>query len=1620
MSPSDRVHNIYSVAKNGRCGPRVFVPLTVRDVRIVALADSGADISVISTAAFSHLSDRYSVDDKIIFSIKGVGKSSNFSSLGVVYLPVVISGYSAEAFPFHVVDDCHLTVDMILGADFLYTFYLAPSPWHQQLIYAPPGRNPDFLGNPVRFSAPLTLKEKVKIKPQLLSFIQVPKPSCPWKYSCREVVFEPNKELEEKSVVFCRSVEDLSMSDMLTLEVICYAKEPVTLASDTIIGDIWGTEYFVDSVSESSNSISDVLDSFHLEKSSLSPEQTEVVKDMLRTNVGAISLDNDDVGQVNIVAHEIRLLNPDQQPIKIPFRRLTGKIRDGVEEEIRNMYEAGIIEPSNSPWAAQVVPVRKPDGTIRVCVDYRALNKATCKDAYPLPNIEDTLYNLHGIKFFSSLDLLKGYYQIPVAESSKQYTAFATSLGHWQFKRMPFGLCNAPATFQRVMNQVLSSFPLERVMAYLDDILVMSRNFEEHIKTLSAVLGQLSQHGLKVKPNKCQLFRTEVKFLGHIIGSDGLKPLPDNIQAILDFPVPKTVKQIHQFMGMVNYYRRFIPSCSVIAKPLSEIMGGNKLNWTSECQKSFETLRQALIEPPILSYPDFNSEEPLQLYTDASKSGAGACLMQFQDGFERVIAYISTTFNKAELNYSVLDKELAALRWAIKRFKPFLWGRHFILHTDHKPLTYLQGSRLLDGRLARTLEELGEYDFEIRYVPGKLNVFADALSRSLNQVVNLSINLDIYLNGFREQHVKGGGDTLFRCFSLHTFGDESNHSKCRQEVIEELLSHPERYNIELTQPVRRQLRLMRHPGVMPIFECVQAYANLMGITVNLYEEQIGFVRYQPLKSNKHRTPCYVRSYDSVYFSLLIPDGSFNLEDKCGSKIVGEEGKVLYCLVDDMKNDGEISNPDLSLMETNEVVCFNFQSRFLSNTSFVNSVRSSASNCDKLKNKKRVRFRDDLLEEIQNCGDPVLDEKGNDCSRRETFDIDIVTEWQKGSTALRKLTSLFGLFGNDKVKLKSECLRDKKLRNYSRHIQSIFVNDKGLLVKEIIRNGQKIQSYLVPFSVLSNIVIQAHQRNGHIGRDKLQKVVLDYVFHPSLYVVINDVVKSCNHCLEYKSYSSPVSPPILNIRATFPFELVQVDILQLPDSGGKYKYVLNAVDQYSKWFASQPLTSKTTEECSRAFDRILASLPSIPENVMSDNGTEFTGKHFVDILKHYNIRQKFVTPYSPRSNGLVERVNETLINILSGLCSDSKSWVLYLSEAVIIYNNTLHREIGMTPSECLTSNCSKLPIHISEKQFHKSGSSSFKPYPFGSLVGYKRMVRKGASQKLSPRYTGPYTVVKVNHNEKTYVVSPEKDKSIKIRAHHSQLRPWKKAPRYLQDYDLYRSEIAPDNYVQGDCQMMSSPWIPGLNPLMKLPVAAAPAAGVTNYGIHVPVSAVPVNQLEQTFSHSSDISPGVMSAVCSSSNESYSVPDPFEYSSSSNILDFSGFSSLGGGQRVFENFLNCQNNSVHFDTPNGNQSFVSNVDVQEVHTSQFDCSGSVRSNNENSYAESVSSQPSVFSFFESSIESPYIIDNSVVSNDASFVLPESTPQIRSHITRATRRTLFPEVSPSQALDYLNNP
>ena len=457
----------------------------------------------------------------------------------------------------------------------------------------------------------------------------------------------------------------------------------------------------------------------------LTAYQKAEVKSLLREYKDVFSTSKTDLGRSGIVRHKISTQSP---PIRQAPRRLPIHKRNEAKEQVENMLNQGVIEPSASPWSSPVVLVKKKDGSMRFCVDYRKLNDVTKKDSYPLPRINDSLDRLEGAKWFSTLDLSSGYWQIEMDGQDMEKTAFATESGFFHFNVMPFGLCNAPATFERLMEQVLHGLQWEACLVYLDDIIVFGQTFEQEIQRLREVFQRMRDANLKLSPKKCTLFKKEVAFLGHVVSSEGVSTDPSKIAAVENWPRPTTVREVRSFAGLCSYYRRFVREFARIARPLHKLTEkGTRFEWTSECETAFNTLKMALTSSPILAFPQ--EAGTFILDTDASNDGVGAVLSQVQDGHERVVAYFSRALAKAERQYCVTRKELLALVAGVKHFHPYIYGSEFLIRTDHAALRWLMGFKNPEGQIARWLELLGTYNFKVQHRPGKQHGNADGLSR---------------------------------------------------------------------------------------------------------------------------------------------------------------------------------------------------------------------------------------------------------------------------------------------------------------------------------------------------------------------------------------------------------------------------------------------------------------------------------------------------------------------------------------------------------------------------------------------------------------------------------------------------------------------------------------------------------------------------------------------------------------------------------------------------------------------------------------------------------------------------------------------------------------------------
>ena len=502
----------------------------------------------------------------------------------------------------------------------------------------------------------------------------------------------------------------------------------------------------------------------------LNEEQRQSVLKLLSEEEDSFAKNDDDIGQIPDLNLDIKLT--DQTPVQKNYVAVPGPLYPEVKAYIEDLLNRKFIRPSSSPYSSPVVCVRKKDQSLRLCVDFRALNQKTVPDRHPIPRIQETLDNLGGNTWFSVLDQGKAYHQGYVGESSQPLTAFITLWGLYEWVRIPFGLRNAPGAFQSFMENCIRGLRDDVCVPYLDDIIVFSKTFEDHLQNLQKVLRRLREHGVKLKPRKCKLFRKEVNFLGQIVSADGYKLDPDNIKALvhLQNSIPKTLGDVRRLVGLLGYYRRYIKNFSLVAKPIYDLLSMNDkprsqgkqpckdtkgnyqlsskapIFWTDEHHNIVKTVIDKLISPPIMAYPNFS--DAFVLHTDASELGLGAVLYQRQQGKLRVIAYSSCTLTPAEKNYHLHSGKLEflALKWSIcEQFRDYLYyAPSFTVYTGNNPLNYVLTSAKLNATGLRWVSELADFNFTIKYRPGNANQDADTPPR-------IPVNFEAYMDTCTEE-----------------------------------------------------------------------------------------------------------------------------------------------------------------------------------------------------------------------------------------------------------------------------------------------------------------------------------------------------------------------------------------------------------------------------------------------------------------------------------------------------------------------------------------------------------------------------------------------------------------------------------------------------------------------------------------------------------------------------------------------------------------------------------------------------------------------------------------------------------------------------------------------------
>ncbi|MEW8547985.1 MAG: retropepsin-like aspartic protease/reverse transcriptase, partial [Candidatus Thiodiazotropha sp.] len=668
----------------------------IENLQIPLLFDTGSTVSIISKDTYNQMNSNRPILTPVETTLTAAnGSVLELLGQGVFKLETEVKTYSWKFLVANIEGNMG-----IIGQDFIETQgkYLK---W-KNLTWRVKGGVIKLFKLHSHQVAKIVVTENVKIAPCSEAFL-----AAKTDYPLYEELnmLEPSPNSQKRGLLVAKSLINHEGSSQIS--VINITDKSIKLRPGDVLGhacpiqDLYIEDSEVSSETELPEHLRPLLENVSQE---LNTEEKQQFASLLSEFQDIFMSPDGQLGRTHVASHSIDVGNA--KPIKIPPRKCPLAQREIIDTELDKMLSQNVIEPSDSPWSAPICLVKKSDGTYRFAIDFRGLNSVTVKDAYPLPNIRQIFDTLSGSKWYNTIDLASGYWQLQMEPNSKKYTAFTTpTRGLFQFLVMPFGLCNAGATFERAIETVLGSLRWEKCICYLDDVIIFGSDFQTTLDNLRAVFSRLRKANLKLKPSKCKFFQRQVAFLGHIATESGTRCDPEKIDAVLNWPRPESSKEIKSFLGLVNFYRSYISNCAQIAYPLNHLTKKNvRFKWDQACEDSFNELKRCLTSAPLLAYP--TSSGKLILQTDASLFGIGAILSQEQDGKEVVIAYASKTLTKAQQNYCTTMRELYAVVYFVRHFKHYLMGRHFDIHTDHASLTWIKNFKDADGMLSRWLTVL--------------------------------------------------------------------------------------------------------------------------------------------------------------------------------------------------------------------------------------------------------------------------------------------------------------------------------------------------------------------------------------------------------------------------------------------------------------------------------------------------------------------------------------------------------------------------------------------------------------------------------------------------------------------------------------------------------------------------------------------------------------------------------------------------------------------------------------------------------------------------------------------------------------------------------------------------
>ena len=1041
--------------------------------------------------------------------------------------------------------------------------------------------------------------------------------------------------------------------------------------------------------------------------------------DSISRNAHISSKHEMDTGKITEFPFRIKFKKgADTTPIQCPEYPHSVQHTAETERQLDYLRHIGYISYSNSPWRFPTFIVPKKNGESRIVFDYRQLNAITERMAYPLLNIQTLIDKFRGKHWISTIDLKSGYWHIPVAPEDRAKTAFVFNGRLYEWNVMPFGPTNAPPHFQKAMNHIFGDLPF--VSVYLDDIVVLSDDPQQHQQHLKAVFDRLSKYKIKIRPDKCFFAAQSVEYLGFQIDARGCRPTDKYKQRINNIPRPKTRKQLHRFVGMVNYLHRFIPELQHKMKPFYQLLNAKKhtkFNWSTECDELFLHLKRIISHSNILSHPDFT--KPFEVYCDASIDGIGCVLAQRQNGLLRPVQFCSKLFSKTERNWHVSEQEIFAVIYALEKWRPYLIARKFTVFTDHRNLQELfnRSKNFRAGKLYRWAVRLQDYEFDAKYIEGRKNCFADYLSR--DALVHELPTLDPNPSKTKD---------ILACYTRHL----AHNAVCNRNILYLKASEsdsPIRPSLLILDKKPTEFEAQRPTLAVQISNPIQSKLHPLANEVDSGSDSDGGTDDPPEKPryDYYRNYLQLPANSSSNTVQFVPSNSSSPKPSNSARTPATNNKPKEFWTKSKTPLQTTSNQieANSVHSVQDLPNSNNHSKASTTTKNYRTRSFARKEADEVHKKRLNAKLQPTPNEIYDANDPKY--FSNFVKRRNIRAANdrIIRQKPSNPSYNKRLFVPSALPINDDYDINNisdEAVKNKQATDpilwaiieYLTNNNKLAVSELPEYVYKFVCAGryyldetgllrykfQDKHSIVVPACLRYSVMRWAHG-NAHHGFDKIIRRISGRFWWPKLREDVNVMVKTCRACQSVKKGRiNPMnSGSIKTFDASEPFQLVSIDIMgPLPITSHGNRYIVSMIDKFSKFCLLIPVKDIKALSIIRAFERWIC-LFGPPEALLSDNGSQFVS----EIFKHYTnstgTKQKFASPYYPETNGQIERLHRwikerlCLISVDLGLnfVDDDDDWDDYLPLIQHSYNTTPNSMTSFSPNKILFGKDLKLPL-----------------------------------------------------------------------------------------------------------------------------------------------------------------------------------------------------------------------------------------------------------------------------------------------------------------------------------------